>query len=293
MKKYLLIAIAIFLFKTSFSQYQPLPMQNAYWVCSGAYDLLSNPIPIQYMYYTDGDTIINSTTYVKIKKTEDPPVNNIYIYATFTGVIRQDTLNKKIYVIPTDSTSEKLLYDFSLQVGDTVLSFLNGNCPTTVTISNIDSILINGNYHKRFYLQNACSGIQIYFIEGIGSNFGLLYPNNTGNISNLDCVKINGQTYYPSNMSPCNLITSTDNIQLESSINIYLNHTTDKINIEFTRFDNSAALLTVYNYFGQEIKKQTTNSNQTQINISELPTGIYLVTVTQNNKTINKKIIKS
>jgi hypothetical protein len=293
MKKYIILILLFFIAKFTFSQYRPLPMQNAEWICSGAFNLLSTPTSINYMHYTYNDTLIGSTIYVNIKKVEIPPVNDVNTYQTYTGAIRQDTLNKKIYIVPTDSTSEKLLYDFSLNVGDTVVSFLNETCPAVETIGAIDSIIVNGNYHKRFHIQGGCSGIQIYYIEGIGSNFGLIFPNNTGNLSNLICTKVNNQTYFPDSSTSCDLVTSVTNLDIEMGIDIYPNPSNNEINIIIPDAEGSTAnIITLFSPLGQILITEKINSKKSIIDISELPKGLYMLSISVNENIITKKIIK-
>ncbi|MBA3705515.1 MAG: T9SS type A sorting domain-containing protein [Bacteroidetes bacterium] len=101
-----------------------------------------------------GDTIFNGIHYSKCYS------------AMGLGGIRNDTLNKKVYLYSTGTGTEKLLYDFNMAVGDTVYSnsgfgFYTSLLPTphvppaqidTAWISRIDSILMphDGLYHKRF-----------------------------------------------------------------------------------------------------------------------------------------------
>lgn len=293
MKKCYVLILLLFTAKFTFSQYRPLPMQNAEWVCSGAFNLLSTPTSINYMYYTDNDTLIGSMVYVNIRKVEIPSVNDVNTYQTYTGAIRQDTLNKKIYIVPTDSTSEKLLYDFSLNVGDTVVSFLNETCPAIETIGAIDSIIVNGNYHRRLHLQGGCSGIQIYYIEGIGSNFGLIFPNNTGNLSNLICTKVNNQTYYPDSSTSCNLVTSVNSLDIDMAIDIYPNPSNNEINIIIPDTEKlTSNTITLLSPLGQILITEKINSQKSIIDISSLPKGLYLLTISVNENIFTKKIIK-
>lgn len=293
MKKCYVLILLLFTAKFTFSQYRPLPMQNAEWVCSGAFNLLSTPTSINYMYYTDNDTLIGSMVYVNIRKVEIPSVNDVNTYQTYTGAIRQDTLNKKIYIVPTDSTSEKLLYDFSLNVGDTVVSFLNETCPAIETIGAIDSIIVNGNYHRRLHLQDGCSGIQIYYIEGIGSNFGLIFPNNTGNLSNLICTKVNNQTYYPDSSTSCNLVTSVNSLDIDMAIDIYPNPSNNEINIIIPDTEKlTSNTITLLSPLGQILITEKINSQKSIIDISSLPKGLYLLTISVNENIFTKKIIK-
>ncbi len=293
MEKCFVLILLLFTAKFTFSQYRPLPMQNAEWFCSGAFNLLSTPTSINYMYYTDNDTLIGSMVYVNIRKVEIPSVNDVNTYQTYTGAIRQDTLNKKIYIVPADSTSEKLLYDFSLNVGDTVVSFLNETCPAIETIGAIDSIIVNGNYHRRLHLQGGCSGIQIYYIEGIGSNFGLIFPNNTGNLSNLICTKVNNQTYYPDSSTSCHLVTTVNSLDIDMAIDIYPNPSNNEINIIIPDTEKlTSNIITLLSPLGQILITEKINSQKSIIDISSLPKGLYLLTISVNEKIFTRKIIK-
>jgi hypothetical protein len=303
MKKYLFLLIAAMSAQITIAQYRPLPMQNAEWVNWGGLYLLSCPACtfVNYKYYTDGDTIINSTAYVKIKKTELPAINDVSIYPTYTGAIRQDTLNKKIYIVLADSTTERILYDFSLQVGDTINSVLHdlanniGNCGVE-TIYHIDSILVNGNYHKIFYIQGGCGDMSLSFIEGIGSSYGLIFPNYSGQVeSHLSCMKVNGQTYYPSNTSSCNLtnpVSTMDKMVNISDIDIYPNPTADELNIKITNAGLSFVSITISNTLGEIVIKEKMLTNEKKLDISTLPNGLYFLKLNSKENTITKKIIK-
>jgi hypothetical protein len=301
MKKYLFLLIAAISAQITIAQYRPLPMQNAEWVNWGGLYLLSCPACtfVNYKYYTDGDTIINSTTYVKIKKTELPAINDVTIYPTYTGAIRQDTLNKKIYIVLADSTTERILYDFSLQVGDTINSVLHDLASDCVgfnieTISSIDSILINGNYHKRFNIQGSCNSVS--YIEGIGSYYGLIFPNRLDEKeSHLSCMKVNGQTYYPSNTSSCNLtnpVSNMDKMVNISDIDIYPNPTADELNIKITNAGLSFVSITISNTLGEIVIKEKMLTNEKKLDISTLPNGLYFLKLNSKENTITKKIIK-
>jgi hypothetical protein len=260
-------------------------MQNAFWTCAGGIALLSCPSCtfINSSYYTAGDTVINSITYIKIKKGEDPQINDVNSYPTYTGAIRQDTLNKKIYIVLTDSTTEKILYDFSQQVGDTINSVLHdlaSSCVgfTTETIVAIDSIPINGNYHKRFQLQGGCYGTQLYYIEGIGSTFGLLFPNLMDmRESYLQCVNINNKTYYPDSTTNCQLVTSMIEHTIENSLNIFPNPASNEITVK-VEVNLSELKIELLDIAGRKVKEiSEIKSNDIKISLAGLGKGIYFV----------------
>lgn len=301
MKKCLILVLLLFTAKFTFSQYRPLPMQNAEWIYWGGINLLSCPTCtfVNYKYYTDGDTVINTQTYVKIKKTEIPSINNVNIYPTYTGAIRQDTLNKKIYIVLTDSTTERILYDFSLQVGDTVNSVLHDLASDCLgfgveTISLIDSVLINGNYHKVFYIQGSCADMSLSYIEGIGSSYGLIFPNRFDQKeSHLSCTKVNGLTYYPSNTWPCNLPTNVENLDKNHLFDVFPNPVSNEINIIIPDTENSTAnIITLLSPIGQILITEKISNTKNTIDISLLPKGLYILTISVNENIFTKKIIK-
>lgn len=301
MKKSLTLMLFSIIANYTFSQYRPLPMQNAEWIYWGGINLLSCPTCtfVYYKYYTNGDTIINTQTYAKIKKTEIPTINDVSIYPTYTGAIRQDTLNKKIYIVLTDSTTERILYDFSLQVGDTVNSVLHDLANDCLgfgveTISLIDSILINGNYHRVFYIQGSCADMSLSYIEGVGSSYGLIFPNRFDEKeSHLSCTKVNGQAYYPSSTSSCDLVTSITNLDIEISIDIYPNPSNNEINIIIPDAEESTAnIITLFSPLGQILITEKINNKKNIMDISSLPKGLYVLTISMNEKIFIKKIIK-
>ena len=275
-------------FQTAQAQYKPLPMQNAEWYQYGGIALLSCPTCtlVDYKYYSDGDTLINSQTYVKIKKVEVPSINDLSLFPTYTGAIRQDTLNKKIYVVLTDSTTEHILYDFSLQVGDTnnsVLHTLASDCLgyNTETLYLIDTIQVNGNDHRVFHFQGSCTANGVNYIEGIGSDFGLLFPNLMDmEESHLNCLKINNQTYYPYANANCTLpdTASIKDSDLLLEISIYPNPSSDILTISMPEniLRNKALL---FDASGREVQQFYLNSGENHLKLNGLENGVYMFQV--------------
>ena len=287
MKNLLLLFLLISSVQTTHAQYKPLPMQNAEWYQDGGIALLSCPTCtfVNYKYYADGDTLINAQTYVKIKKVEVPNINDVSLFPAYTGAIRQDTLNKKIYVVLTDSTTEHILYDFSLQVGDTnnsVLHTLASDCLgyNTETLYLIDTIQVNGNDHRVFHFQGSCTANGVNYIEGIGSDFGLLFPNLMDmEESHLNCLKINNQSYYPYANANCTLPTiSVNNLDLLLDISIFPNPTSEILTISLPENTiESEAIL--FDAAGKELKRFMVSAGENPLNLAAFKTGTYLIQI--------------
>src|SRR6056297_3641745 len=93
-----------------------------------------------YQYEVNGNTSINSKQYYKIYAS-----GNRDIYDTgYAGAIRSDS--SFVYIVLKDSTSEFILYDFSLEKGDVFYShFFSRNVP----VDSVDSINFAGEKRKR------------------------------------------------------------------------------------------------------------------------------------------------
>ncbi len=279
------------------AQYKPLPMQNAEWYQDGGIALLSCPTCtfVNYKYYTDGDTLINAQTYVKIKKVEVPNINDVSLFPAYTGAIRQDTLNKKIYVVLTDSTTEHILYDFSLQVGDTinsVLHTLTAGCLgfNTETIYLIDTIQVNGYDHRVFHYQGSCVGTDGSYIEGIGSEFGLLFPNLKDiQESHLNCLKINNQSYYPYANVTCTLPTiSVNNLDQLLDISIFPNPTSEILTISLPE-NTIESVAILFDAAGKEQLRLKVQGGDNNVDVSKLDHGIYLLQIGNSRVSFQKE----
>jgi hypothetical protein len=81
----------------------------------------------------------------------------------------------------------------------------------------------------------------------------------------------------------------SENISLKDFI-IYPNPTSDRFVIENTNGQNLN--LFVYNIIGELVLQRKLFKNKNEIDISSLATGMYTIRVTNNDRTVQKKIIK-
>ena len=101
------------------------------------------------LYYTNGDTIVDGMNY---------KVLDGYHYISRGFLLREDVAQKKVYlkVILPSSTTDYLLYDFSLAVGDSIdMKNPVTPFPEDAGYFTIDSIvprpLVDGNNYRHFY----------------------------------------------------------------------------------------------------------------------------------------------
>ncbi|NTW24149.1 MAG: T9SS type A sorting domain-containing protein, partial [Lentimicrobium sp.] len=122
---------------------------------------------------------------------------------------------------------------------------------------------------------------------------GFLDPsaNSNGPSFGLYAVLPSGGTFLP-----LGLTTGVEeNVINTSSFSTYPNPVSDKLNVEFTLETASDVNYSVYNASGMMVKSGKpalmANSNQLlTINVSDLPSGLYVVRVTAGNTQISSKV---
>lgn len=243
-----------------------------------------------------GDTVIGSQTYHKliIPYVHFDDLGSCTQTNTigYKGAIREDEANKKVFFVNPMSLSETLLYDFNMQVGDTVQGYLEEWYGNKDVVVSIDSILVGNSYRKRWEI-NPSYGI--YLIEGLGSTFGLIEfsPGNGSDFDSyrLNCFQQNSQTRYPDTNTNCQLITSKKLIEpLLNQVKIFPNPTSGSFIVDFVGTFGITEIQ-IADLLGT-IVYQNQITNQLKVNIAKLPSGVYtLIVKYRGNRTFSKKII--
>lgn len=123
------------------------------------------------VYYTDGDTLVDGKQY---------KILDGYHYISRTFLLREDIQEKKVYLnlVLNSGNKEYLLYDFSLNVGDSI-QMQNPITPFPrdggffILDSIVGKPLVNGNIYDFFYFSpspsNTISTWDAVWVEGVGS----------------------------------------------------------------------------------------------------------------------------
>jgi len=236
-----------------------------------------------------GDTIINDTMYKKVLKAEDEFHNNWEL----NGYIREDSSRKVYYLNYECYYEEYLIYDFNVNIGDTINYF------EPYIVDSIDSIYISNQYRKRIFIHSIISSFSDVWIEGIGSIYGVINSMTEGVVGirfELLCFYENDTlSYIDSSYNECyyNTYNVIENISVNSPFIIYPNPATQTINISFNNQQNMPYTFELYNYYGEIIcKKQIINS--TSFELSNISNGIYFYIIKDNKNFIihrNKLVI--
>jgi len=248
-------------------------------------------------YFLNGDSIINSLTYKQLWKCghtwyswQSPNPNPgcggqmTYCDTVATGFLRSQGL--QMYYIPSGDTTEQLLYDFNLNVGDSLPVTYTYCCPGGETVTAIDSIYTPYGYRKRFSVNN---NIQYCLVEGIGSFYGLIEPWGPQlDVShNLYCYGLNDTAWYPGQGPACDVMTSIlPKVQNEITLELVPNPAGE--NVEFIANGISIESITVYDVFGRVVKQEETN---TKIFVGDLPAGVYTCVITAGEMRVSKNLV--
>ena len=298
------IIILLFVFKTGQGQtnvYHPFPDSNAVWSESYWYqNYYSSGYPpcnvvCPNIVFLTGDTTISTIHYKKILGSgycSCMGSTSGYYYNTYKGAIRQDSVHKKVYYCAPSTSTDTLLYNFNLSVGDTLLaSYINFSGSNYV--SSIDSILIGTSYRKQYHISaivlGCCDSNYVQLIEGIGSTFGLGYlisPSSGESGSTLNCFSQNNVTLYPSTADSCYLTLGIKTLNRQLIFNISPNPSSGTISIAGNITIDE---LKVSDMLGQIVYEAKPNATNTTLILTDA--GIYFITLTSGTATSTKKVI--
>jgi hypothetical protein len=275
--------------------YYSFPDSNAIWNMHYVIYGYGGEYDENYSIIISGDTLINGILYHKLLT---PFVQSsgkskvTWIESGYKGAFRQDIASKKVFIVPPDSLSEQLLYDFNMHAGDTVRGYIERHVSTKDIIDSVDSVLVGVRYHKRWKLS---SMTPIYFIEGVGSTFGLIEAS-TGSVVDgpeisISCFSQNGHTLYPDTATHCEVILSVEpaNSKIDQ-ISVYPNPSNGSFVVEC---DPSIGVkeIKVMDLLGNIIIHEPID-NKAVIRIKDLQSGIYFLTISDKfNGMITKKLI--
>jgi len=321
MKKLLVLIAFLAQLNVEAQTYVPFPasQDSAVWTiytyrkesgCNG-YDL-----------YTNGDTIINNFNYTILgyRGIYYPwystgtgsgycePFGDVYIHPK-SYAYREDN-TKKIFFKYLQGTwadsTEFLLYDFGLQLGDSLKGYYaNMNIGLNPIVSSIDSILIDNSWRRKINFKNQSDNEEgcLYFIEGIGSSLGFMaiqYCPSFEGTANLECFKLKGDVKYPANISiDCvdySFITSTPETKAEDyQIQLYPNPSNGQFNLTFETTKAKDVSLTVVDLTGRHIWGENVTALHGKYNrtfgTNNMASGVYMLNILIDGQRSVRKLV--
>jgi hypothetical protein len=132
-----------------------------------------------------GDTLINGVVYGKLYTIyqssttiylpwPQPPVTTTSQGQAGPSFIRFDSVQNKVFFLPNVDSTEFVIYDFNLQVGD--LTPMQPSIFQAGMVDSIENVSLFGSTLKKFYTTGPEAVYeQNYILEGIGGSNGLTY----------------------------------------------------------------------------------------------------------------------
>ncbi|MCF6214133.1 MAG: T9SS type A sorting domain-containing protein [Flavobacteriaceae bacterium] len=225
----------------------------------------NSTITTLYGYFIDGTTTFNATTYYVLRDSR-----NTTVY-----YLREDIANKKVYLYETSSNTEKLLYDFNVQVGDV----FNADKLNAVFTSTERTVVATGTEMK----------------FGINTKFYTLASTNNNN-----CVKVyEGVGLSPEGLidDPINCTTfdpnyryTLTNINQTLALtdypyknNFYIFYDANSQQLKINKVSNTFKIK-MYSALGQIVLDTQLKG---MLDVSQLKKGLYFYTLS-SNKTVLK-----
>lgn len=293
----LFLALFLFIVSVPFAQaqtnvYQPYPLIDASWTTHTQY---YNGSGITQEWVTEewgGDINVNGITYTQV--IGDPVIIGV----------RQDISNEKVYYIDNQNIEHEASFDQSAQLGDTLLlteafrtlamnpwtSWSMWTGVDTVVVQQVDSLLIGPTYRKKFYLSGISFNNQYLYdcsyICGVGCDgYTTLEAGFT-----LECFYSEGAQYFG---NPLNLnCTAAVDEWIAPPVAIFPNPAEDRFFIEY---DQSATLheIQLVDITGKLLTTFNKEHTAFGYDISNLPSGVYIVTFVFEQGTVRSTIVKS
>ena len=202
-------------------------------------------------------------------------------------IIEEDFLlreeNQKVFVY--NSYGERLLYDYSLNIGDTFACSYDLSMKV-ISIDTLD-ILINGQRCRKwsfaYYWEGDTTNLftmsdGVEWIEGLGSTKGLLFYDVASTLiagggymnGRLRCYEYEEDLiYHKESSDDCENHLLGIGVVDKESLLLYPNPTKESITLE------AMEDIFIYNSLGQMVRQIPNPKGKTTISISELPKGIY------------------
>ena len=83
----------------------------------------------------------------------------------------------------------------------------------------------------------------------------------------------------------------SDGFENKKELSLYPNPASDIVTLKIDNSNNTELTLNIYNLMGELVKSEMLKQNQQQINIGDLSSGVYMVTIKSKDFTENQKLI--
>jgi hypothetical protein len=250
-----------------------------------------------------GDSIIGGLSYkhliyhgIMVENPINPQpgviCNPDYTFSSTYGFVRQ--AGKKVYSYDLINSVDTLLYNFDLQVGDTLpLTVINSD--TAITVTAITNFQV-GNETRSIFDLSSNSGFSVKLIEGIGHDKGFLGTMQPFEFfeSELICYSRNDTTYYDNGSGICDLNVGLNELQFTLEVEVFPNPTSDVVTITSPQLEE-INFVEIVDLMGANctVRVDFSSSNKATVNLENLAKGNYFLQLQKRTGEMYRiKIIK-
>lgn len=175
-------------------------------------------------------------------------------------------------------------YKFTINGGGTITVWL------TTLPANYDLAVLNSNGTQIGISKNSGSKSETVSLTVTpGTYYAKVFPKGTANSAS-SCYTLKVQTATASKAASTT-IASEASANSRFAINLYPNPASDQLMLSVEGVDKRSDIK-VYNLAGKLVMHQVSGNMLTQLNISKLPTGIYMLNVNNGGETKAAKFVK-
>ena len=143
------------------------------------------------IYKIEGDTLLDGVSYKVMYATRNEDLTGWNLW----GFLRE-TEDRQVFSRRPSTSDEQLLYDFSMEVGDTICMCDYGYDECCMVVIEKGETIVNGEPRQQIVLEYPFgNGVEEVWIEGIGSLYGIVDSGSlflTGGSTNLLCYYEDG-----------------------------------------------------------------------------------------------------
>lgn len=274
--------------------YHPFPEDHAAWHTMGD-NMFSEEIWI-FRYALSGDTLIDDVAYRKVVELADTLINDPA--NTFFAAIREN--DQKQVFVRFPGFEEALLYDFGLEINDTIWFDIGGGLcydgfgfweeTHYKVVVAIDSLMLeNGEYRKSWTLTTEY-GAPTTWVEGIGSIdwYGLFNPFISayalcGDNYQFVCFKHNDTVLFLDNpyceSCFCDFSSSVPALDSHqaSFFEVFPNPSEGVLSLRLTASLPGPCYIELYDMAGQSILSALPFDGDCTLSLEHYPRGLYLI----------------
>lgn len=262
----------------------------------------------QRLYFSDTS---NKWTFLCASDAGSPPPPDLYLngfhyetYETINGItysrfqsgelVRDDTATGKVMIYVNDST-ESVLYDWSLHVGDTIISITQSMTYYSI-LDSVDTFYYNNvPLVKQMFNVERLDGLGAFSYvawEGIGCDWDPFYtlcPCALEPLCGLCSFKNSDTQSIYFNGLLCTL-TVNDKSKNISAVTIFPSPAHDELIIMSSIIDDKA-IISLVDITGKELMQQQGLEINKKLQLADIPSGIYFIRILPNTIRETHKVV--